>query len=114
MITQSQYIKLLEETHRAQSSLYRDTKISLNAFGGVCVSCMRDQVATMTSYLRDEKNPFFSVPDQRDLVILRLAITQEEQNDYISQDQIDAANKFFTFNKKITFEEIQEYNSKFI
>lgn len=114
MIDQSQFIKALEQIQIAKSNLYRNCGISLNEWGGVDASEFKEQKGRLLIWLKEEINPFFESPSNRDLAILSLAVKQEDQNDYIGLDQIGVANTFFKFEKKITFAEVQEFNSKFI
>jgi hypothetical protein len=60
--------------------------------------------------------PFFIGESAKDICTLALAIHQEQQNDYIEQEKIDLVNHVFgfAFNFTITYEEVQNFNSKYI
>lgn len=54
-------------------------------------------------------------PTVKEEMILALAITQEDQNDYIREEQIEIANSIlFADEELITYEDVQAYNSKYI
>ena len=62
--------------------------------------------------LNKKHGVFFIGPTPEEIVTLALAVTQEEQNNYIQQDDINFVNDFFGFT--ITFDDVQKFNSKYI
>lgn len=57
---------------------------------------------------------FEELPGNRSVCLLALAITQEDQNEFISHSQIKTVNDFFEFINPITFDEVQEFSSRYI
>lgn len=54
-------------------------------------------------------------PTYRDELILALAMKQEAQNNFITEDQIKEVSQFlYSVQSPITFEEVQEFNRKYI
>jgi uncharacterized protein YciI len=113
MITYNQHIKALSELN-ASNHFLACLGIKLDHDGNVSTSNFKDQACELIKFLQDSANPFIDQLSNREAVILSLAIKQEEQNAFIDQDQVRSANEFFSFKKPITFDEIQEYNKKFI
>lgn len=90
--------------------------VSLNSFDDIQISQQNDCYAYKAMY-EDITNqcPFKLLkPSIKDICILGLAITQEEQNNYITEYQIEIVNEFFQFEKPITYEDVQKYNSTYI
>lgn len=89
--------------------------IHLRMFGMVEVTDQSNCYA-YKALVEDKKDVFGFTHDlvDRDICALALAITQEEQNDYIGHDQIATVNDFFQFVEPITYEDVQNFNSKYI
>jgi hypothetical protein len=110
------YVKLSEigptqnTIHRLRSlniKVYSDGMISVKDIenNGPLKALIKDKVAT---------EPFFMGLSNKRHAILGLAITQEMQNSHIHQEDINFVNFVFCFDKPITFEQVQEYNRKYI
>lgn len=80
---------------------------------GIVHSTLKDQLRNLEED-NIQKDPFGLGPSVKQLCILGLAVRQEEQNDFISQEQIDEINHIMAFNRLITFKDVQEYNRKYI
>lgn len=61
-----------------------------------------------------ENTPFFLGVTTKQICTLCLAEYQEDCNNFIDQSEIDFVNSFFEFEEPITYEEVQEFNSKCI
>lgn len=88
--------------------------IELNCFGFIALS---ESIVKSYSYdlmVKDlpTKSLFAEKPSAKNLCTLALAIHQEITNDYIDQSQIDFVNQWLDLG--ITYNDVQEYSSKYI
>jgi hypothetical protein len=118
MKTSKVTFKQLDAVAMAIQSLKRlDIVVDVNG-GDASVKVMHQDAPDHHPYqmLAEEKakdtwQPFVSTKEK---CILALAITQECQNEHINEFQIAEVNNFFEFEKPITYEQVQEYNRKYI
>lgn len=110
------YAKLSEITP-TQNTIHRLRSLNIKVYsdGMISVKDIEDNSA-LKALVKDriENEPFFMGLSNKQHAILGLAITQEEQNDFIHQEDINFVNFVFGFEKPITYEDVQKYNSKYI
>jgi hypothetical protein len=100
---------------RSTISKLRSLNIKLDPEGYVSLTQVNGSLS-YSALVNDKKktNPFFFGVSDWQYCTLALAITQECQNDYIDQSDIDFVNHVFKFKKPITYADVQEFNSKYI